>query len=418
MSTRKQFIQHTALSAAAFLLPKIALAQKKEIVKPSSLQNVADQFLLKKEITFLNNATMGPSPKPVVEALLEGLADVTVSALYNRRRQEAIDNLAAFVGAPKEQIIITHNCTEGINMMAWGVSLKPGDEVLICEQEHIGNAAPWLHRANLQKIIVKTVALGKNAEESLALIKNAITKKTKVFALPHIPCTNGQILPLAEICKLAKQKNIITCIDGAHATGMLPLNLQQLGVDYYASSCHKWLMAAQGTGYLYIAKEKEKQLQAHFYGAEGTQLFKTMNTKGLGILQEKTEGAQRFAYGTQSGAAMASITAAVQFANGLGIENIATNCKQLSGHLQEGLMQYNKHITMLTPHEEISRAGIIAFKFITKDTKKFYDQQLEKNCIIRYVAENEINSIRVSTHVYNNKEQLNELLADVKKYIG
>jgi hypothetical protein len=176
-------------------------------------------------------------------------------------------------------LVLTHNTTEGINMMAWGVPLKAGDEVLLSEQEHIGNAGPWMHRANLEKIVIRTVAVGKNAEESLALVKKAITSKTKVIALPHVPCTNGQILPIKEICALAKTKNIITCIDGAHPTGMLQLNVKELGVDYYASCCHKWLMAAQGTGFLYINKDKLEKLQPKFYGAEGTSSFTTIGNK-------------------------------------------------------------------------------------------------------------------------------------------
>jgi selenocysteine lyase/cysteine desulfurase len=413
--SRKKFIVSSAASAAALLLPKFSFSKSFSSVASSDAE--AASFSIQKDIVFLNNATMGPSPKVVIEAMQEGIADVTELGLYNRRRPEAVDNLSAFIGANNDEIVITHNCTEGINTMAWAVPLKAGDEVLISEQEHIGNAAPWLHRANLQKIVVKTVPLGNTAAECLQLIKKAITPKTKVFAFPHIPCTNGQVLPLKEICELAKQKNIITCIDGAHATGMMPLHLQQLGVDCYASCCHKWLLAAQGTGYLYIRKEMQAKLTPLYFGADGTQLFKTMNTKGLGVLTEKKDGIQRFAYGTQSGAAMASITAAVQFANNIGIQNIAKHGKDLSGYLQKELVGMAKDIQMLTPTEEKSRASIIAFKFKNKDNKKFFELMQSKSIIIRYVAENDINSIRVSTHIYNTKAQVEQLVKEIKAYL-
>jgi selenocysteine lyase/cysteine desulfurase len=358
---------------------------------------------------------MGPSPKRVVAGLMDGLEDVSIHGLYNRRKIEALDNLASFINCNRDELVLTHNTTEGINMMVWGLALKSGDEIIISEQEHVGNAGPWLHRANLEKLVIKTVPCGKNAEESLAFVKKAVTAKTKVIALPHIPCTNGQILPIKEICAFAKTKNIITCIDGAHPTGMLVLNVKDLGVDFYASCCHKWLLGAQGTGYLYINKEKLSKLRPKFFGAEGTSSFKTIGNKPT--LIEKLEGAQIFQFGTQSGALAASITEAVQFQNNLGRSNIENYIKKCSKYLGEGLQEFKSHLNILSPLEDRSRSGIIAFQFIKRDNKKFYEKLAIEKIIIRYVGENDINSLRVSTHIYNTTAQIDELLIQIKKYI-
>jgi selenocysteine lyase/cysteine desulfurase len=347
--------------------------------------------------------------------MMQGIEDVTVNGLYHRRSPEAMDALSAFLGCDRDELVFTHSTTEGINMMVWGVALKAGDEVIISEQEHVGNATPWMHRAKIDGLKIKTVACGSNAQHSLDLIKKAITPKTKVIALPHIPCTNGQVLPLKEICALAKTKNIMTCIDGAHGTGMLQLNLREIGVDFYASCCHKWLMAAQGTGYLYINKNMSAKLSPTFIGAEGTTKFVTI---GAATLVEKTDYAQRFQFGTRSGALAASITEAILFQNSIGRKNIETYVKQLSTYTANGLKEFKNQITILTPLEEQSKAGIMAFKFNTKNNKQFYETCLSKNIMIRYVAENDINSIRVSTHIYNTKEQVDALLDAVKKHIG
>jgi selenocysteine lyase/cysteine desulfurase len=420
MLNRKKFFKISSVGLASLVLPKWTIGHTKSDVIDDSNNLMIDQirssFSLDKDLIFLNNGTMGPSPKPVAAALLEGLEDITVHALYNRRKVEALDNLASFIGCSKDELVLTHNTTEGINMMVWGMALKAGDEILISEQEHIGNAGPWLHRANLEKLLIKTVPVGKNAEESFALVKKATTPKTRVIALPHIPCTNGQILPIKEICTFAKSKNIITCIDGAHPTGMLQLNVKELGVDYYASCCHKWLLAAQGTGYLYINKEKLDKIKPTFFGAEGTVVFKTIG--GKPSLIEKKDSAQIFQFGTQSGALAASITAAVQFQNSLGKKNIETHIKKCSKYLAEGLQAYKKHLSILTPLEDKSRGGIIAFQFNKLDNKKFYDKLYAEKIVIRYVGENDLDSLRVSTHIYNNTAQIDELLVQVKKYIG
>lgn len=421
MTNRKDFLKLSTATLAGLVLPKWSVGAEAALPKEATksfptLENMQAEFSVKNNIIFLNNGTMGPSPKRVVDAMIEGIEDITINALYHRRTPEAIDSLSNFIGCNRDELVLTHNTTEGINMMAWGVPLKAGDEVLLSEQEHIGNAGPWMHRANLEKIVIRTVAVGKNAEESLALVKKAITSKTKVIALPHVPCTNGQILPIKEICALAKTKNIITCIDGAHPTGMLQLNVKELGVDYYASCCHKWLMAAQGTGFLYINKDKLEKLQPKFYGAEGTSSFTTIGSKPN--LLEKTGTAKRFQFGFSSGALAASITAAVQFQNNIGRENIEKYVKQTSKYLANGLQEFGKHLDIVTPLEDKSRGGIIAFKFKELNNKSFYEKMHEKDIIIRYVAENDLQWIRVSTHIYNTTSQIDAFLQEVRKYIG
>jgi selenocysteine lyase/cysteine desulfurase len=413
MNSRKQFIKNSGLALAGFLLPHVSIANTQGTVGLDDV--IGSDFNLDENIIFLNNGTMGPSPKPVVAAMIEGLEDVTKHGLYGRRKSEAIDNLAAFIGCTRDEVALTNNVTHGINIMAWGVPLKPGDEIILTTQEHVGNATPWLYRAQQEHLIIKSIPLGNTAQETLDIIKKAISPKTKVLALPHIPCTNGQVLPLKEICTLAKLKNITTCIDGAHGTGMLPINVKEIGCDYYASCGHKWLLAAQGTGYIYINKDKLAKLLPKFYGAEGTVEFNTIDK--IPFLKTKTDSAQRFMYGTQSGALWNSVTAAIQFQNGIGREAILKHIQELSLHLHKGLQEFKKHVDILTPEEAKSRAGIIAFKFKTKDTKLFFDKLSSKNIITRYVAENKINCLRISMHIYNSQAQLDKLLSEVKAFV-
>ena len=178
MTNRKDFLKLSTATIAGLVLPKWSAGAEAALPKEATksfptLENMQAEFSVKNNIIFLNNGTMGPSPKRVVDAMIEGIEDITINALYHRRTPEAIDSLSNFIGCNRDELVLTHNTTEGINMMAWGVPLKAGDEVLLSEQEHIGNAGPWMHRANLEKIVIRTVAVGKNAEESLALVKKA-----------------------------------------------------------------------------------------------------------------------------------------------------------------------------------------------------------------------------------------------------
>jgi cysteine desulfurase / selenocysteine lyase len=415
-TTRKSFITKSALTLGALFAPRFLIAKPNApLIAIADLSKIHTSYSIDENIIFMNNATMGPSPKPVVAALIEGLEDVTKRTLFGRKQSETIDTLATFVNASKSEIALTHNATEGINIALWGVNLKSGDEIIICSDEHAGNASAWLHRAKLNNLVVKGLQLGKTANETLNNLKKITTIKTKIFALPHISCALGQILPIAEISKYAKSKKITTCIDGAQALGMIPINLQELDVDYYATCCHKWLQAPQGTGFLYINKRVSANTKPIYFGAEGTLNFKSNISKPT--LSEEQIGAKRFMNGTKSGALLNGVIAACQFQNGLGKANIENRIRTINNYLYSQLALFTKHISILSPSESKSRCGIVCFKFMHHDNSKFRNFAEANGVIVRYVAENELNAIRVSTSIYNSQAQVDSFINLIKKFI-
>ncbi len=416
-TTRKSFISNSLLTVGALLSPKLMqatpLAPKRAL---ADLSNAASMFSLKPDLAFLNNATMGPSPKVVTDALIEGLEDVTVRGLFGRKQKEAIDTLADFVDAQAAEICLTHNATEAINMVVWGLSLKAGDEIILCNDEHAGNASAWMHRAKRDSLVVKSFKLGNTAAETLSNLKKITTNKTRVFALPHVSCARGQVQPLKEIVQLAKSKNIITAIDGAQALGMLNLNLPELGVDYYATSCHKWLLAPQGTGFLFINKNNLAKLRPLYFGAEGTKEF--ISTISKPTLSEIEASAHSFLNGTQSGALLNGVIAACQFHNNLGKANINNRISNLNNYLYMQLETITKYVEILTPIEQKSKCGIVCFKLKSHSNKDFRDFASQNGYTVRYVAENNLDAVRVSTHIYNNNEQLDNFIELLKKFVS
>lgn len=197
-------------------------------------KQVRELFPLDKSWAYLNNGTMGPSPYPVIEAVRKGMMDGDQHANYGGWEQTH-KKIASFIGANEDEIALTHNVTEGINIYAWGLPLQKGDEVILTTHEHVGNAFPWLNRQKLHGVVLKTFSPAQTAALTLESINNLITKKTRVIAVPHIPCTQGQIFPIKEICALGKSKGVFVVVDGAHGPGMLQLNLHDMGCDAYAS---------------------------------------------------------------------------------------------------------------------------------------------------------------------------------------
>ncbi len=139
-----------------------------------------------------------------------------------------------------------------MNTVARSLSLKEGDEVILSKDEHIGGAAIWLALSKEIGITIKLVDLDYSGKNNFNIIKKSVTDKTKVLVLSHVTCTTGMILPVKKIANYCKKKGIISCIDGAQAVGMIPVNITDINPDFYVTSGHKWLFGSKGTGILYI----------------------------------------------------------------------------------------------------------------------------------------------------------------------
>ncbi|MCC6722523.1 MAG: aminotransferase class V-fold PLP-dependent enzyme [Bacteroidia bacterium] len=417
---RSQFIKNSLVAYPALLsfnfptkLPKqpaIDIATNEEYWKMLRLQ-----FPLQSSLIYLNNGTMGISPYSVIEAIYNKIISINTKGQYGGGDHETIEALAKFTGADKDEIAFTHNVTEGNNIIAQGLPLKKGDEVILTTHEHVGGALPWLNRAKNDGIILKAVNLGNTSDETLANIEKLINKKTKVIAVPHIPCTTGQVLPAKRIATLAKEKGIFSFFDGAHGAGMLNLDLHDIACDFYSSCCHKWMLGPKGTGFLYIKKEKLEFLKPLMVGAYSDSGWDMLSNPPT--MNGYCGNAHRFYYGTQSAELYEGIQAAIKFHETIGKQNIEDRVKYLTEYFRENLKNLGSNIEIVTPEEAVSRAAVTGFRMKTITMQKFQEAASKENIIIRIVPENNVNVIRVSTHIYNQKSDIDKLLDIIKKNI-
>ena len=379
----------------------------------------ASLFPIENGRIFLNNGTMGITPYPVLASLQKGFEHAASKGAYPGHTEDLQKAIAELIGCDADEIAITKNVSEGINHACWGIPLSKGDEVLMTTHEHAGGCIAWLHRANLDGIVIRTFPLGKTAEETLDNLKKAVTKKTKVIAIPHIPCTIGQILPVQEICDFAKSSNIITALDGAHPLGMIRFNVHEIGCDYYSGCLHKWALAPLGLGYFYIKKSMLNKTRCTHVAAYSSNEFNMANTPPTG--GTLVENAHRFYYGTFCGPLFEAGLEALKLYKKIGPERIETRVRSLATYLQESLLALGEKIIMFTPTEAKSRGAQVAFRINNgnpKASSEFVTSLYSKKITLRYVGENNVDCIRVSTHYYNNREEIDTLVAEVKKAIG
>lgn len=295
------------------------------------------QFVIPEGQVYLNNGTVGSSPLPVLKAVFESYNENEKMAQADPEdypiwgyapRNDIRDPLAEFVGATRDEIALTRNATEANSYIANGIDLKSGDEVLMSDQEHPGGEQPWNLRAKRYGVVIKKFTIPKppkNATEILNAINDALTPRTRVLFVSHISTVTGVVLPAKEICALARSKGIISALDGAHATGMMPLNLRDIGCDLYSSSPHKWLQAPKGTGYLYVRDEMIDRL------------WNTIATEGWDDPMLRADRFQRI--GSSNLPALAGLKAAIEFAKRIGLERIERRQRQLADYIHAQMVR-------------------------------------------------------------------------------
>src|SRR6202030_929065 len=199
------------------------------------------QFLIPADEVYLNNGTVGSSPAPVLRAVFDGYNETEKMAqsdpedypiwgygAWNQFR----DPVAAFVGCNRDEFALLRNATEANSYIANGLDMKPGDEVLMTDQEHPGGEHPWDLKAKRYGVVIKKVTLPrpvKDAAQVLNLFNDAITPRTRVLFFSHITTFSGVVLPAKELAALARSKGILSAVDGAHVPGMMRLNISELG---------------------------------------------------------------------------------------------------------------------------------------------------------------------------------------------
>ncbi|MDI1322653.1 MAG: aminotransferase class V-fold PLP-dependent enzyme [Algoriphagus sp.] len=418
MKSRRSFLQKLTAGIAVPTLLGINSASASTTSKvDNSLEGeefwaeLRKSFPLTKDRVYMNNGTFGPAPNSVLEALNRSLTKINTSGEYGNSDQERV-KLADYLGIKPTELSLTHNTTEGINIMAWGLPLQAGDEVILTKHEHAGSGLPWLNRAKLHGIVLKTFEPSDTQEKNLEIIKNLVTSKTKVIGIPHVTCTTGLVFPIKEISEFARGKNIYTAIDGAHGAGSFDLNLKELGCDFYAGCYHKWMLGPSGTGFLYVKEELLDELQAIQIGGHTDSGWDiTLNPP---VFNGYVESAHRYDYGTQSKSLFVGVAAATDFHLKIGKAKIESRIRELNEYLYQGLTGLKDKIEILTPSEPQSRISLISFRPKNMGYQELGNSLAKAGFRIRQVPEGGVNAIRVSTHIYNSKEEIDNFLIVTK----
>jgi len=410
---RRSFLQHAAVAAAMLGLPRDAAAQAlSPDVPPLPPQDIFTtdperywaelrrQWLLAADHINLNCGSVGCTPLPVLRATIEHMLSCEefrdpgypwFGYDENSHIRDLRDALSAFLHINRDELAILRNATEANNVVCNGLDLKTGDEAILTDQEHPGCRGCWEQKAARFGISIVNVALPsppQTPDEIVSLFERAITPRTKILVFSHIASPTGLILPVKQICAMARAKGILTHVDGAHAVGQLPLDLHDLGCDFYASSPHKWLMSPKGTGMLYVRPELLERLW--------------VNTCS-GSWHDYTLKAYRFEnLGTSNLSVMVGFKAALDFYQTIGAERIYARIHQQAGRVHD-LIASHPELQFGNASRDDFYGGLVSYFHTKDDLVKVSDECNKRQIRTGYGSPR----MRIATHIFTQQPEIN-----------
>ena len=310
---------------------------------------------------------------------------------YARAREAA----ARLVGASPEDVALTQSTTQGMSFGTYSINWEPGEEVISTTTEHPGCLVPLHALRERFGVEIKLVSPSVTAEK---VVEN-MTSRTKLVALSHVDWTTGEVLPLEEICAVARERGILTLVDGAQSVGSMPVDASATGADMYAFTGHKWVLGPEGMGALFVRPD----CRTHSPNLGGASLASLADFDPEGGY-ELHAGARRFEASTMSPAIAGGFAEAAEAVSGRGEEGYA-EIHRRAEYLMD-LLAKNPRITLRTPRP--SRTGLVSFEVEGVPAKEATERLLEKRLVVRYLPEPN-HYIRASVHLFNTEEELEML---------
>lgn len=412
MIDRRSFIG--SLAAPALLWPRTLAELARQLAQGGAADDedfwavVRQQFLIPADRIYLNAGTLGAQPRVVVDAVVEVQRRVAATYPPGVRWQELKAAVAGFLHCEAEGLVFPRSTTEAMSFVANGLEIAPGDEIVTTDHEHVGGLCPWQLAAARRGARLRVVSLPVPAtsdESLLGPVAAALTPRTRVVSVSHITFTTGTVLPVEALARLCRERGIICVVDGAHPPGMIPVDLGRIAPDFYASSPHKWLLAPQGTGLLYLGPEWR------------TRLWPTLASGGWDDL---SLGAQRLNHlGTFDESRLAGLMAAVAFQQAVGVDRIGARIRYLHELLMRRLGEIPGVQVVSAARPELA-SGMASFALEGIEALAL-QAHLERTAKVRtrVIGEYGYGWMRLSTHIHNSPAEIDrvaELLWEVRRH--
>lgn len=409
--SRRGFLGRLAGGSTAALLgvtdTRAAFARTLQSVRAAGADGRADsgywekvrkQFMLDDGFAYLNTGTLGPTPRPVFDAMTEYWRLMAVnpnenSAVFQNHVEQIRMKVSGFVGATPDEIAITRNTTEGNTILCQGLDLEPGDEILITAYEHASNRETQLRHAKRRGLVVKEVQFPMppaNPQVIIDAFAAAITPRTRVMHFGNPLGGYGCIMPAKQLAELAHSRKILCFVDGAHATGMFQFSLKDWGVDGFACNSHKWLCGAAGAGVLFVKRDVQERV-----------------APVMGIYRDEPAGARKYdQLSRRPWPTVMAFEDIIDFHTAIGGARIEARARALGDYVRNGLSAIPK-VKIYTPMAAAMSCGTT-----TAGIEGVPGSQIREYLRQKYDAyvPGGADRVRISTHYFNTFEQADRVI--------
>ena len=410
MSVSRRTFIHNSI-AAGTLFPLFSMDFKKDSYSLNDLKRdenywkkVADMYHQNVKFINLESGYFSPSPESVKDYWVNFVNEINESPSYYMRtrqtemREKVRKKLADYAGIQTDELILTRNTTESMNIIIQGIKLEKGDEILRTNLEYpnIIQALDMRERRFGTKVRIVDVPIHpKSQQEIVDMVIGAVNKKTKVILISHMVFLNGQVFPVKEVCAKAREMGLETIVDGAHSFSHVDMDVSEIGCDYYGSSLHKWLGAPLGNGLLYVKKGNAERLWP-LYGDTAYDDDNIMKLEHLG---------------TRPCSDQNGIIPAVDFNLEIGKKEKSERLKFLQMHWASELKD-NKNIILNTPLGEGQSYGIANVGVKNLRPSELADKLFDDHNIFTVPIDDDrgIRGVRVSPNLYSTVEDIDKFI--------
>lgn len=375
-------------------------------------KSVRAQFVMPPKLAVMNAANLCPASAPVLEKLSQWTKDVDRDpSQHNRQkfsetREQTRKALAAFLRVTPEEIVITRNTSEANNIVSSGIQLKEGDEIVIFGDNHPSNNAAWTDKAKRFGFTIKVVPQ-KNPhpgpEYYIEAFTDQLAANTRLLAITHLTNTAGDLLPANELCRIARERGVLSLVDGAQSFGLLDVDLSVMQPDFYTGSGHKWPCGPRETGVLFVNKNVSTKVWASIISA------------GAGPI-----GASRAleSMGQRDDAAIAAFADALAFQTTIGRAMIEKRSRHLAQALIEGVRKIDG-VRLWTSPDPSRSVAVVTLQPGSLDVRKLSAALYQKDQIAGATrGGSDRPGLRFSPHFYNTMEEIERTVGAIRKYMA
>lgn len=398
-ASRRDFVFTVGAAAAGAFAPRVVTH-----TVPRAREPAPGDFLFEPGLTYLQTGSLGPTPRPVMEKFMGYWHELERNPTqYGYGKQELAmedvrTNAAAFIGCTKDELILTGCTTDGMNIIAGGLSLGPGDHVLTTDQEHPGGRNAWEWLAATRGTVLENVPIAPDADDPRPIIDafaQRISARTKVVMFSHILTSTGYRMPVREIADLAHARGALVVVDGAQAVGGIAVDVKALGCDAYVSSGHKWMCGPKGTGLLYLSAaiaDRVRPVQLH----AGRAAYSASN-------------------GVRSLASVLALADSIDYLLAIGTAHIEAHDLRLAARVHEGLQRITT-LRVMSPPPGPRASALVSYELpATIPANELRIRLHAKHGVfLKVVPANFFNGNRVSTHLFNTDADVDRLLAALR----